>query len=318
MAQFGKKMRHWRRLAPIALLDRLQQELLGLGIGVECLVALRRQDSYRRPLRQLAVELDATANDSSRCNSHACILPTRFDKSRRPQSRVSHLRRCRMFDIRWSDDPRDRNDEPGRRGERHRDRDDDAGPHVGRGPGSHKDQSDGDTRPRDDERWPERDRDPREHDPRDVFVRHVDLPRGRERELVHDARDRAYTLRGSESRTLATVGSFRVVSGRDLRDHNDRAADPRSGGLRHLREQGLVQTVRLDGRRDVAVVLTDRGRDLLESNRGRDCERQPGGQMRWLVASEKREQHASLRRAESTCVLGRVNTPLAGSPLTRC
>ena len=31
-----------------------------------------------------------------------------------------------------------------------------------------------------------------------------------------------------------------------------------------------ISTVRLDGRRDVAVVLTDRGRDLLESHRGRD------------------------------------------------
>jgi DNA-binding PadR family transcriptional regulator len=40
--------------------------------------------------------------------------------------------------------------------------------------------------------------------------------------------------------------------------------------LRHLREQGLISTVRLDGRRDVAVVLTDRGRDVLESHRGRD------------------------------------------------
>jgi hypothetical protein len=29
------------------------------------------------------------------------------------------------------------------------------------------------------------------------------------------------------------VGAFRVVSSRDLRDHNDRPADPRSGDLRH-------------------------------------------------------------------------------------
>src|SRR5207237_872780 len=40
--------------------------------------------------------------------------------------------------------------------------------------------------------------------------------------------------------------------------------------LRHLREQGLVDTVRLDGRRDVAVVLTKDGRDLLEHHRDRD------------------------------------------------
>ena len=148
-----------------------------------------------------------------------------------------------MFDPRWSDDPRDRSDERWRRGER--ERDDDARPHLGRGPNSHKDQSDVDTRARDEARWPERARVPREQDPRDVFVRHLDLPRGRERELVHDARERAYTLRGSESRTLATVASFRVVPARDLRDHDGRAADPRSGDLRHLREHGLVQTVRL-------------------------------------------------------------------------
>jgi integrase len=63
-----------------------------------------------------------------------------------------------------------------------------------------------------------------------------------EREHVRD-RGREYTLRGSESRTLATVGAFRVVSSRDLRDHNDRPADPRAGDLRHLREEGLIETV---------------------------------------------------------------------------
>src|SRR5262245_44892996 len=58
-----------------------------------------------------------------------------------------------------------------------------------------------------------RDRDVRERDrtdPRDVFLRELNLPRGPERERVFDG-DREYTLRGSESRTLATVGAFRVV-----------------------------------------------------------------------------------------------------------
>ena len=45
-----------------------------------------------------------------------------------------------------------------------------------------------------------------------MFTRGLDLPRDREREVVYDSRDQAYTLRGSESRTLATVGAFRVVS----------------------------------------------------------------------------------------------------------
>lgn len=174
-----------------------------------------------------------------------------------------------MFDDpRWGDDPRDRDDEL-RDPERDRD-DDDAGPHIGRGPSSHVDKSEPDSRDRDDERWAERDHDSRDLDPRDVFMRDLDLPHGRERDIVHDPRDREYTLRGSETRTLSTVGAFRVVPARDLRDHSGRAADPRTGDLRHLREQWLINTIRLDGRRDVAVVLTDRGRDLLESHRGRD------------------------------------------------
>jgi hypothetical protein len=118
-----------------------------------------------------------------------------------------------------------------------------------------------DPRERDDDT---RDRDP--IDPRDAFVEKLDLPRGLERELVRD-RDPEYDLRGSESRTLSIVGTFRVVYSRDLRDHDDRPADPRKGDLRHLREQGLVRTVPLHGHRDHAVVLTDRGRDLLESHR---------------------------------------------------
>lgn len=139
----------------------------------------------------------------------------------------------------------------------------------GRGTSSNNrnDDSGDDRHDRDDARWAERDRDPRGLDPRDVFMRDVDLPRGPEREIVHDARDREYTLRGSETRTLSTVGAFRVVSARDLRDHHGGPADPRSGDLRHLREQGLVRTERLDGHRDHVVVLTDRGRDLLNSHR---------------------------------------------------
>jgi len=104
-----------------------------------------------------------------------------------------------------------------------------------------------------------------------VFTRDLNLPREREREIVRD-RDSEYTLHGSESRTLATVGAFRVVSSRDLRDRHDRSADPRSGDLRHLREQGLVETIRVPGSRDYAVSLTKAGRSILESHRDRDRE----------------------------------------------
>jgi hypothetical protein len=52
-------------------------------------------------------------------------------------------------------------------------------------------------------------------DIRDVFTRDLELPRGPERQRVW-AGDSDVRLRGSEVRTLATVGAFRVVpAGRD-------------------------------------------------------------------------------------------------------
>ena len=43
-----------------------------------------------------------------------------------------------------------------------------------------------------------------------VFARHVDLPRGPERELVRE-RKRSYELNGREGEALATIAAFRVV-----------------------------------------------------------------------------------------------------------
>ncbi|MPY88900.1 MAG: hypothetical protein GEU99_13350 [Luteitalea sp.] len=169
---------------------------------------------------------------------------------------------------------RDRDDDWRQPDLRPRDRDNDDARTLGRGPDNDRQASGEHGRDaRDDARWAERDRDARERDreARDVFSRHVRLPRGPERELVRD-RDREYTLRGSESRTLATVGAFRVVSSRDLQDHHGGPADPRSGDLRHLRDEGLIETVRVPGYRDPAVVLTKDGRSLLESHRDRDHE----------------------------------------------
>jgi hypothetical protein len=174
-----------------------------------------------------------------------------------------------MFDPRWSSDPRERENDADR------DRDDQGRSTFGRGPSSSSTQDDHagnhELNRAAPSRGIDRERDSRERheglDPRDVFMRDLDLPRGPEREVIYDARERDYTLRGSETRSLSTIGAFRVVSARDLRDHNDRPADPRSGDLRHLREQGLIQTERLAGRRDVAVVLTKEGRDVLESHR---------------------------------------------------
>jgi DNA-binding MarR family transcriptional regulator len=199
---------------------------------------------------------------------------------------------------RGGSDDRDRDHDWSQPGTRARDRDDDDERSLGRGPGNDRQGSDGQGPDRDhDPRWADRDRDGRERDPetRDAFSRHVHLPRGRDRELVHD-RDREYTLRGSESRTLATVGAFRVVSSRDLRDHDGSPADPRSGDLRHLREHGLVETTRVPGYRDHAVSLTKAGRSLLESHRDHDHEHQQAFHA-GLVRERELEHDLQLYRA---------------------
>jgi hypothetical protein len=135
--------------------------------------------------------------------------------------------------------------------------------------------------PRDDDRRggcsPDRHRDTRaggdRSDARDgtsgsVFGSHVDLPRGAQRELVRD-RKRSYELNGQESAALATIGAFRVVHANDLNDVFDQARGDRSSGegLRHLRDSALIETVPLERRDRDVVVLTGRGRDLLEAHR---------------------------------------------------
>ena len=75
-------------------------------------------------------------------------------------------------------------------------------------------------------------------DPRDAFLHDVDLPLDRKREYVLD-RDQVYELDGDDSRTLATVGAFRIVPERDLLDGDERLSE----SLVRLREQGLIETV---------------------------------------------------------------------------
>lgn len=104
-------------------------------------------------------------------------------------------------------------------------------------------------------------REPGAPDPRDAFVRSVDLPRGLERELVQDSRERLYELNGDDSRMVATIGAFRVVSERDL-DAFRGAGE----SLGHLREEELIRTVPI-GHNEEAVVLTDRGWDVLDAHR---------------------------------------------------
>jgi hypothetical protein len=94
-------------------------------------------------------------------------------------------------------------------------------------------------------------RDRTEHDPRDGLMHDLDLPRGDAREFVVD-RDRVYELNGEDSRTLAALGAFRVVSERDL--GSDR--DPDDDTLDHLRDEGLIRTIAL-GEDDQAVGRDD-------------------------------------------------------------
>jgi DNA-binding MarR family transcriptional regulator len=122
-----------------------------------------------------------------------------------------------------------------------------------------------------------RDRDKRDRDddrgsidPLDVFSRDLELPRGPERELVRD-RNHHYRLNGSDTRTLSSVGAFRVVSERDLCDPRDTTPELRGRDLRHLERQGLIQRVPVNGN-ERAVALTNRGCALLERHRDPDAD----------------------------------------------
>jgi hypothetical protein len=101
-----------------------------------------------------------------------------------------------------------------------------------------------------------------------VYARHVDLPRGPEREIVRE-RKRSYELNGREAEALATVAAFRIVQVGDVREmledgRRGRSAEKR---LEYLQAFGLLERIPLERRDDDVVVLTNRGRDLLEANR---------------------------------------------------
>jgi hypothetical protein len=104
-------------------------------------------------------------------------------------------------------------------------------------------------------------------DTREVLTRDLDLPRGPRRERFRQ-HGREYELRGSEVRTLAAAGTFRVVAASDLRDgYRDAASLHRD--LLHLREQGLITTTPyvVGHTRTALVTLTARGRDVLDAAR---------------------------------------------------
>jgi hypothetical protein len=103
-------------------------------------------------------------------------------------------------------------------------------------------------------------------DVRDVLTRQLDLPRGAGRERV-EVGSRSYSLRGSEVRTLAIVGAFRVADARDLAPAQ--SGDRWHGDLEHLREERLITLTPqvIDGERTALVTLTRSGQALLERHR---------------------------------------------------
>lgn len=132
----------------------------------------------------------------------------------------------------------------------------------------------------------DRERETCEHDPRDLFVRSVDLPRGTERELVQDARERLYEVNCEDARMLATVGTFRVVAEGDLERFPD-AHD----SIEHLREEGLIRSVSA-GHNEEALVLTDEGYAVLDSHR-RDVEDRERQEFHAGVSRPRELQHDS-------------------------
>lgn len=101
-----------------------------------------------------------------------------------------------------------------------------------------------------------------------AFARHVDLPRGPEREVVR-GRKRSYELNGREGEALATIAAFRVVQASDIQEMLGRDLGEQSArkSLEHLEASGLLERIPLERRDQDVVVLTDHGRDLLEANR---------------------------------------------------
>jgi hypothetical protein len=101
---------------------------------------------------------------------------------------------------------------------------------------------------------------------RDALTRQLTLPRGPEREAVRIG-SKTVALRGSDVRTLALVGAFRVADARDLEPQGTR--DRWHGDLEHLRREGLVALTPhlLDGQRTALVTLTHAGRSVLEQYR---------------------------------------------------
>ena len=119
------------------------------------------------------------------------------------------------------------------------------------------------------DRAPDRQPDTRartQQSPDEVAARWLSLPRGEDRERV-EFRDREYSLNGSETRALATVGAFRVVSPADVGEERH-GKDAWHGDWRRLAEQGLITRESITDRDGVhhIVALTKEGKSLLDAH----------------------------------------------------
>jgi DNA-binding PadR family transcriptional regulator len=70
----------------------------------------------------------------------------------------------------------------------------------------------------------------------------------------------------------------------DPRERDDYGRD--RGDLRHLRDSGLVETIPTIGNDRALVVLTERGRDVLERNRWSSVHRE---ELKWAAVSRERQ-----------------------------
>jgi len=97
----------------------------------------------------------------------------------------------------------------------------------------------------------------------------LSLPRTDMRERV-TVDDRVYHLRGSETRTLATVGAFRLVPAAQL---DEPRGDYWSGDLQRLDAQGLIErkTITVNHQPMRLVVLTREGQALLAAKQDQDA-----------------------------------------------
>jgi hypothetical protein len=131
---------------------------------------------------------------------------------------------------------------------------------------------------------------------RDALVRQLDLPQGDTRERVW-ADHSSYSLRGSEVRTLAAVGAFRVVNVDDL--GTERGADRWRGDLEHLRQNGLIE-IRphvLEGHRSCVATLTAAGKALLEHHQSAGADEARQNYYAGLVKPREVPHDAAIYRA---------------------